>query len=57
LSAARAVGMPDDIGALAQGRFADVIGVQGNPLEDLRTLQTVTFVMKAGKVVKPAPSR
>jgi imidazolonepropionase-like amidohydrolase len=38
LSAAQAVGMPGDIGALAPGRLADVIGVNGNPLQDLRTL-------------------
>jgi imidazolonepropionase-like amidohydrolase len=48
--AARAVGMAGDIGALTPGRFADVIGVDGNPLEDLRTLQRVSFVMKEGKV-------
>ena len=52
LSAARAVGMPADIGSLAQGRLADVIGVDGNPLQDLRTLQQVSFVMKEGKVFK-----
>ncbi len=52
VSAARAVGMPTELGALAAGRLADVIGVEGNPLEDLRTLQQVTFVMKGGKVVR-----
>jgi imidazolonepropionase-like amidohydrolase len=52
LSGARAVGMPGDIGVLSTGRLADVIGVEGNPLEDLRTLQRVRFVMKAGKVFK-----
>jgi imidazolonepropionase-like amidohydrolase len=52
LSAARAVGMPDDIGMLSPGRLADVIGVEGNPLEDLRTLQHVSFVMKEGTVFK-----
>ena len=52
ISAARAVGMPDDVGLLSQGRLADVIGVSGNPLEDLRMLQQVTFVMKEGKVFK-----
>ena len=52
VSGARAVGMPTDIGVLAPGRLADVIGVEGNPLEDLRTLQRVTFVMKGGKVVR-----
>ena len=55
LSGAHAVGMPDAIGALSQGRFADVIGVDGNPLQDLRTLQQVTFVMKDGKVVRGGP--
>ena len=52
VSAARAVGMPDDIGLLSQGRLADVIGVPGNPLEDVRTLLQVSFVMKDGKVFK-----
>jgi imidazolonepropionase-like amidohydrolase len=55
LSAARAVGLPDDVGLLAPGRQADVIGVSGNPLEDLRVLQQVTFVMKEGKVFKGQP--
>jgi imidazolonepropionase-like amidohydrolase len=55
LSAARAVGLPDDLGLLAPGRQADVIGVSGNPLEDLRVLQQVTFVMKEGKVFKGRP--
>jgi imidazolonepropionase-like amidohydrolase len=50
LSAARAVGMPDDVGVLAAGRLADIIGVDGNPLDDLRTLQRVRFVMKDGQV-------
>ena len=52
VSAARVVGMPDEIGVLSQGRLADVVGVNGNPLEDLRVLQRVTFVMKQGKVFK-----
>jgi imidazolonepropionase-like amidohydrolase len=51
ISAARAVGMPNDIGVLSPGRFADVIGVEADPLQDLRTLQHPTFVMKAGKVI------
>jgi imidazolonepropionase-like amidohydrolase len=50
--AAWAVGLAGEIGALSAGRAADVIGVEGNPLEDLRSLRNVGFVMKAGKVVK-----
>jgi imidazolonepropionase-like amidohydrolase len=54
-SGAHAVGMPQEIGLLAPGRRADVIGVEGNPLQDLRTLHDVTFVMKEGKVFKSRP--
>ena len=52
--AASAVGMSGQIGALSSGRLADVIGVEGNPLEDLRLLQNVRFVMKEGRIIKSA---
>jgi imidazolonepropionase-like amidohydrolase len=52
MSAAHAVGLARDIGLLSPGRFADVIGVEGDPLKDLRNLQRVTFVMKQGVVFK-----
>jgi imidazolonepropionase-like amidohydrolase len=52
MSAAHAVGLPRDIGLLSPGRLADVIGVEGDPLKDLRNLQRVTFVMKQGVVFK-----
>ena len=52
LAAAGAVGLAKEIGALTPGRFADVIGVEGNPLEDLRIVQRVSFVMKEGKIIK-----
>ncbi|HVH55197.1 MAG TPA: amidohydrolase family protein [Vicinamibacterales bacterium] len=55
VSAARAVGLTRDIGLLSPGRFADVIGVEGDPLKDVRTLQRVTFVMKQGVVHKGGP--
>jgi len=41
-----------DLGSVAQGKFADVIAVSGNPLDDVALLQKVGFVMKAGKVFK-----
>lgn len=34
------------------GYAADVIGVEGNPLTDLRVLQGVTFVMRGGRVFR-----
>jgi imidazolonepropionase-like amidohydrolase len=39
-----------DRGRLAEGLLADVIGVPGNPLEDITVTQDVRFVMKGGKV-------
>jgi imidazolonepropionase-like amidohydrolase len=51
MHAARAVGMAADVGVLRKGLLADVIAVTGNPLDDLRALQNVRFVMKGGVVV------
>ena len=52
LDAARAVGLANDVGRLAAGTYADIIAVAGDPLEDLRTLQKVIFVMKGGVTVR-----
>jgi len=41
-----------DFGSVTPGKFADVIAVTGNPLDDVARLQKVDFVMKAGKVYK-----
>lgn len=41
-----------DRGVIAPGRLADLIAVRGNPLEDVRVLEQVSWVMKGGEVVK-----
>ena len=41
-----------DRGQIAPGKLADLIAVKGNPLEDVRVLQQVPWVMKGGVVVK-----
>ncbi|MEO5623978.1 MAG: amidohydrolase family protein [Dokdonella sp.] len=41
-----------DLGSIEAGKFADVIAVAGNPLEDIKRMQTVGFVMKDGVVYK-----
>ena len=41
-----------EIGSIAPGKFADVIAVEGNPLDDISMLSRVAFVMKAGQVYK-----
>ena len=42
----------DDRGTLAAGKLADIIAVPGNPLEDIKVMERVSFVMKDGVVVK-----
>ena len=42
----------DKIGAIEAGRYADIVAVYGDPLDDIRRLENVIFVMKGGKVYK-----
>ncbi len=54
--AAELLGWQDRVGALEAGRFADLIAVDRDPLEDVNALTEVAVVMKGGEVVKrPAP--
>jgi imidazolonepropionase-like amidohydrolase len=48
--AAQSLSMADRIGSIAPGMDADLIAVDGNPLQDITTLRRVIFVMKGGKV-------
>jgi imidazolonepropionase-like amidohydrolase len=50
--AAEMMGMQNQIGSIEKGKYADLIAVTGNPLEDISELERVKFVMKGGKVVK-----
>jgi len=52
VNAADLLGWADRVGALEPGKFADVIGVAGDPLQDVTVLEHVGFVMKGGQVVK-----
>jgi imidazolonepropionase-like amidohydrolase len=46
------LGINNEIGQIKSGFFADIIAVDENPLENVRTLENVTFVMKNGVVYK-----
>lgn len=50
--AAELIGWPDTVGAVTAGRYADIIAIDGNPLEKVELLEDVGFVMKGGKVFK-----
>jgi len=50
--AADVMNWSDRIGSLEPGKYADLIAVTGNPIEDITTLERVPFVMKGGQVVK-----
>jgi len=50
--AAELLGWSDRIGSIEAGKLADIIAVRENPLENVRTLEHVVFVMKNGKVFK-----
>jgi imidazolonepropionase-like amidohydrolase len=52
INAADLMGWSDQIGAIEPGKFADIIAVDSNPLDDIRQLEHVKFVMKGGQVVR-----
>lgn len=53
--AAESLGMADKIGSIAEGMQADLVGVEGNPLDDITAVRKVVFVMKGGTVYKNSP--
>jgi imidazolonepropionase-like amidohydrolase len=42
----------DTIGTIEKGKFADLIAVSGDPLQDITEMQRVKFVMKGGVLVR-----
>lgn len=54
--AAQSLNLEAKIGSIAPGMEADLVAVDGNPLEDITALRRVVFVMKGGKVYKNLPA-
>ena len=52
VNAAKALGREKDIGEIAIGRYADLIAVDGDPLSNVRELESVDAVIKGGKQVR-----
>lgn len=51
-NAADLIGDTKDIGSVQPGRYADIVAVNGDPLQDVTVLEHVQFVMKGGQVYK-----
>src|SRR5580704_2911377 len=52
VNAADLLGWSGKVGSLERGAWADIVAVDGDPLQDVSTLEHVKFVMKGGEVVK-----
>lgn len=52
INAARLLGHEDMLGTVAAGKYADLVAVPGNPLNDITVMSKVSFVMKAGVIYK-----
>jgi imidazolonepropionase-like amidohydrolase len=55
--AAESLGMGTTLGTLAPGFQADLVAVDGNPLEDITAVRRIVFVMKTGKVYRSELSK
>jgi imidazolonepropionase-like amidohydrolase len=49
---AEIMGWSDRVGSIERGKFADLVAVPGDPLQDITQLQKVGFVMKGGEIVR-----
>jgi imidazolonepropionase-like amidohydrolase len=52
LNGAKLLGWDKRIGTIEAGKWADIVAVPGNPLDDIHRTENVTFVMKGGVIYK-----
>jgi imidazolonepropionase-like amidohydrolase len=50
--AAKMLSMQADLGSIAPGKYADIVALDADPVEDIHALRTLDFVMKGGVVVR-----
>jgi imidazolonepropionase-like amidohydrolase len=51
LRGAELLGVEDELGTVEVGKIADLVAVEGNPLDDVALMQSMAFVMKEGAIV------
>lgn len=54
LNAAKLLGLDATLGSLEGGKIADIVAVSGDPLKDIKRMESVVFVMKNGAIYKEA---
>jgi len=52
MATADLLGLSDKLGSIEKGKLADIIAVNGNPIQDITTMKNVVFVMKEGSIYK-----
>jgi len=53
INSARAMGFGDRLGSIEAGKWADLVVLRGNPLQDIRRVRNPRVVIKAGRVYDP----
>jgi imidazolonepropionase-like amidohydrolase len=56
MGGAKLLGWESNVGSIAAGKYADIVAVPGDPLQDIHATEHVTFVMKGGVIYKGATS-
>ena len=51
-NAARLLGLESEIGTVEEGKVADLVAVEDNPLSDVAAMREISFVMQSGRVVR-----
>jgi imidazolonepropionase-like amidohydrolase len=52
MNAAKLLGLDATLGSLEVGKLADIVAVSGDPLKDIRRMESTIFVMKNGAIDK-----
>jgi imidazolonepropionase-like amidohydrolase len=52
VNAADLLGITDVAGSITKGKSADIIAVDGDPVQDISVMKNISFVMKEGKIYK-----